>query len=55
MSDFKGNTSFFILGDMNARFGASVQNIPLKSSIPAIQVCMYPDIAENIPSPNDNA
>ena len=36
MSDLKENTTFFIVGDMNARFGASVQNIPLKSSIPSI-------------------
>ena len=51
MSDFKGNTTFFIVGDMNARFGASVQVIPLKSSIPGIQACTYPDIPDNIPSP----
>ena len=40
---------------MNARFGTSVRNIPLRSSTPEIQAFTYPDISDNITSPNDNA
>ena len=40
---------------MNARFGTSVRNISLSSSIPEIQACTYPDIPDNLTSPNDNA
>ena len=55
MLDFKSNLKFCILGDLNARFGSSVRNIPLRSSTPDINKCTYPNIPDEVPSPNDNA
>ena len=42
-------------GNLNARFGTSVCNIPLRSNIPGIHECTYPYIPDPISSPNDNA
>ena len=55
MVDCTGNTRFCVIGDLNARFGASVRNIPLRSRLPAINNCTYPNIPDDVPSPNDNA
>ena len=55
MTDFRGNSKFCIIGDLNARFGASVRNIPLRCSIPGLDECIYPNIPDNVNSPNDNA
>ena len=55
MVDYKSNTEFCIIGDLNARFGTHVRNIPLRSSIPEINACTYPYIPDDITSPNDNA
>ena len=55
MSDYNENIEFLILGDMNARFGSSVRNIPLRSTTPEISLCTYPSIPDDIQSPNDNS
>ena len=53
--DYKGNTKFFIIGDLNARFGSSVRNISLQSKCPDIKECLYPYIPDDVSGPNDNA
>ena len=55
MIDYKGNTKFCVIGDMNARFGTSVRSIPLRSSSPNMHVYTYPNIPDATASPNDNA
>jgi len=55
MSDYNENIEFLILGDMNARFGSSVRNIPLRSTTPDISLCTYPSIPDDIQSPNNNS
>ena len=55
MVDCTYNTSFCVISDLNARFGTSVRNIPLRSKVPAINNCTYPRIPDDISSPNDNA
>ena len=55
MSDYNEDIEFLILGDMNARFGSSVRNIPLRSTTPEISLCTYPSIPDDIQSPNDNS
>ena len=55
MVDYRGNIDFCIIGDMNARFGSSVRNIPLRSSTPGIVECTYPIIPDDVPLPNDNS
>ena len=55
MLNFKGNTKFCIIGDLNARFGTGVRNIPRQSNNPDIKECMYPSIPDDIATPNDNA
>ena len=55
MSDYKGYKDICIIGDLNARFGSSIQNMPSRSNNPVIQSFSYPVIPDNITSPNDNA
>ena len=55
MVDYRGNIDFCIIGDMNARFGSSVRNIPLRSSTPGIVECTYPIIPDDVPLLNDNS
>ena len=56
LSDNNNNIKdVFIVGDMNARFGHSIGNIPLSSNSPDIQTCSYPVIPDNINTANDNA
>ena len=40
---------------MNARFGSSVRNIPLRSSSREINMCTYPFIPDDIPTHIDNS
>ena len=55
MSDYKNYKNVCIIGDLNARFGNSVRNIPSSSNNPDIQSCSYPNIPDDITSPNDSA
>ena len=55
MLDYKSDLKFCNIGDLNARFGASIRDIPLRSTLPDINNCTYPNIPDNVPSPNDNA
>ena len=55
MLNFQGNTKFFIIGDLNARFGLRVRDIPLQSNNPLINQCTYPVIPDETSAPNDNA
>ena len=55
MSDYKNYKNVCIIGDLNARFGNSVRNIPSRSTNIDIQSCSYPIIPDDITSPNDSA
>ena len=55
MSDYKNYKNLCIIGDVNARFGKSVRNIPSRSTNIDIQSCSYPIIPDDITSPNDSA
>ena len=55
MSDYKSYKNVCIIGDLNARFGNSVRNIPSRSTNIDIQSCSYPSIPDDITSPNDSA
>ena len=55
MSDYKGYKDVCIIGDLNARFGSSIQTMPSRSNNPGIQSCSYPVIPDNITTPNDSA
>ena len=55
MLNYKGNTKFCIIGDLNARFGTRVRDIPSQCKNPFIKECTYPNIPDDISTPNDNA
>ena len=55
MSDFKSYKNVCIIGDLNARFGNSVRSIISRSNNVNIQSCSYPNIPDDIASPNDSA
>ena len=55
MINYKGNIKFCIIGDLNARFGNRVRDIPLQCNNPDIKECTYPNIPDDISTPNDNA
>ena len=49
------NTEFVILGDMNARFGASIRDWIACVDVPDIHSYTYPVINDTVRVPNDNA
>ena len=49
------NTEFIIIGDMNARFGASVRDWITCIDVPDVHKYMYPIINDSVRVPNDNA
>ena len=55
MVDFNDHENICIIGDMNARFGATVRNIPVRSNNSYIQSCSYPTISDDTLSPNDSS
>ena len=49
------NTDFVILGDMNARFGASIRDWITCVDVPDVHSYTYPIINDLVRTPNDNA
>ena len=54
MSDYKDFNEVLIIGDMNARLGYSVRNIPISSNNSVIKRCTYPVIPDEIQNSNTN-
>ena len=51
----KEDTSIVLFGDLNARFGAAVQELPARAEIPDAIHYTYPRIPDPVAAPNDNA
>ena len=49
------NAEFFIIGDINARFGESVRNLPGQMDNHDAPRCTYPHIPDTVTAPNNNA
>ena len=46
---------YVIIGDMNARFGKSVRELLMLIELPNVDELSYPELHDNINTPNDNA
>ena len=51
----ESSNEFFIMGDLNARFGRRVREIPGRSEIPQAHEYTYPVIPDDVNNPNDNS
>ena len=55
LMDRSNNDNICIVGDLNTRFGVSLQELPSQSGIPRSHEYIYPIIHDRIDRPNENA
>lgn len=46
---------YFLIGDLNARIGRSVRQLPSRAELPNADSFLYPNIPDDVQSCNDNA
>ncbi len=54
ISDDGSYDEYVIIGDVNARLGSSVRELPVRADIPDAQYYSYPHIPDQVPNPNNN-